>query len=62
VTPLVAAGRVAVVDLAGLEASLLATLAHAPLRPGAVAPLPAPLAGALDRTWALVAPHLPLVR
>jgi 3-deoxy-D-manno-octulosonic-acid transferase len=62
VAPLVAAGRLTVVDLAELEASLLAHLAHVPLRPSAVAPLPEPLAGALDRTWALIAPQLPLVR
>ncbi len=62
VAPLVAAGRIAVVELAGLEASLLATLAHAPLRPGTVLLLPEPLAGALDRTWVLIAPHLPPVR
>jgi len=62
VAPLVAAGRVAVVDLAGLEACLLATLAQAPRRPGIAAPLPEALAGALDRTWALIAPHLPRVR
>jgi 3-deoxy-D-manno-octulosonic-acid transferase len=59
VTPLLGAGRIEVVDLAGLEASLLANLAQAPLRPGTVAPLPELLAGALDRTWALIAPHLP---
>jgi 3-deoxy-D-manno-octulosonic-acid transferase len=62
VAPLVDTGRIEVVDLAGLEASLLATLAHAPLRPGAAAPLPELLAGALDRTWVLIAPHLPLAR
>ena len=62
VAPLVAAGRVEVVDLAGLEASLLATLAQAPRRSGTSVPLPDSLAGALDRTWALIAPQLPLVR
>jgi 3-deoxy-D-manno-octulosonic-acid transferase len=62
VAPLAAAGRVEVVDLAGLEASLLATLAQAPLRPAAVVPLPEALAGALDRTWALISPQLPMVR
>jgi 3-deoxy-D-manno-octulosonic-acid transferase len=62
VAPLVAAERVEVVDLSGLEASLLATLAQAPRRSGTSLPLPDSLAGALDRTWALVAPQLPLVR
>jgi 3-deoxy-D-manno-octulosonic-acid transferase len=59
VAPLVAGGLVEVVDLAGLEASLLAALAQAPLRPEATMPLPATLVGALDRTWALIAPRLP---
>ncbi len=60
VAPLVAAGRVEVVDLSGLEASLLATLARAPRRSMTSTPLPEALVGALDRTWALVAPYLPL--
>jgi 3-deoxy-D-manno-octulosonic-acid transferase len=60
VAPLVAAGLVEVVDLAELETSLLATLARAPLRPESATLLPESLAGALDRTWAQIAPWLPL--
>ncbi|MDP1833166.1 MAG: glycosyltransferase N-terminal domain-containing protein [Geothrix sp.] len=62
VAPLVESGCVQVADGAGLEEKILAVLAEAPLRPGAAGPLPASLAGALDRTWTLIAPHLPRVR
>lgn len=59
VPPLLAAGRVEVVAADQLAARLLAVLASAPLRPGPAAPLPEALTGALDRTWHLLAPHLP---
>lgn len=62
VGPLVAAGRIEVVQLPGLASRILALLSESPLRPDTVAPLPEALTGALDRTWALIAPHLPVVR
>ncbi len=62
VPPLMEAGRLEVVPEAQLETRILATLLRAPLRPGSAPPLPASLAGALDRTWLLIAPHLPIVR
>jgi 3-deoxy-D-manno-octulosonic-acid transferase len=61
VGPLQVAGRLEVVEAAALQAWLLATLARAPLRPAGTLPLPGALAGALDRTWALIAPLLPRV-
>ncbi len=61
VPPLLAAGRIRVVEAADLEHEVLTLLAHAPLRPSVVRPLPESLTGALDRTWALIAPHLPPV-
>ena len=60
VPPLVAAGRLEVVEAEGLGARVLAALEAAPLRPGPSAPLPESLAGALDRTWTLIAPLLPV--
>lgn len=59
VPPLVAAGLVQVVPADAIGFSLVATLLEAPLRPGLPRPLPAALVGALDRTWALISPHLP---
>ncbi|MBP1773750.1 MAG: 3-deoxy-D-manno-octulosonic-acid transferase [Holophagaceae bacterium] len=57
--PLVAAGRVEVVAAEALAARVEALLPGLPLRPGPPAPLPVALTGALDRTWALIAAHLP---
>lgn len=62
VPPLVEAGQLEVVPMEHLENQILAALGRAPLRPGSAPPLPAALSGALDRTWALIAPHLPMVR
>ena len=62
VLPLVEAGRIEVVELRALAERTLALLAQAPLRPGKGRPLPEALTGALERTWALIAPHLPVVR
>jgi len=59
VPPLVEAGRLVVVDAAQLEARVLVALATSPLRPGPAEGLPEALTGALDRTWALIAPYLP---
>lgn len=61
VGPLRAAGRLEVVEAAGIQAWVSATLAQAPLRPAGTLPLPESLAGALDRTWSLMAPLLPPV-
>jgi 3-deoxy-D-manno-octulosonic-acid transferase len=59
VLPLRSAGRLDVVPAEGLGDWILAALAQAPLRPAAAGVLPDSLAGALDRTWALIAPLLP---
>lgn len=60
VPPLREAGRVRVVGEGDLASALREALAEAPLRPRPGAPpLPPPLAGALDRTLALLTPHLP---
>ncbi len=59
VVPLRAAGRLEVVAADGLIPWLLAALEQAPLRSAGPAPLPESLTGALDRTWALIAPLLP---
>lgn len=60
VPPLLAAGRVRVASEADLAAALREALAEAPLRPRAgSAGLPGSLAGALDRTLALLEPCLP---
>ncbi|GLH71825.1 3-deoxy-D-manno-octulosonic acid transferase [Geothrix limicola] len=61
VPPLLQAGRLQVVEAEHLEREVLATLAEAPLRPTPGRALPEELAGALDRTWALIAPYLPPV-
>lgn len=61
VPPLLAAGRLQIAEAGDLEAVLLAALATAPLRPATQAPLPDSLVGALERTWALIAPQLPRV-
>jgi 3-deoxy-D-manno-octulosonic-acid transferase len=62
VAPLVGSGRVEVAAMAGLEDRILAVLASTPLRPETIDPLPKSLTGSLNRTWALIAPYLPLVR
>lgn len=61
VPPLVAAGRVEVVEAAALAERLAAALGAAPLRPGPPPALPEALRGALDRTWNLINPHLPVL-
>jgi 3-deoxy-D-manno-octulosonic-acid transferase len=58
VPPLREAGLLEVVEAAGLEARVLALLQKAPLRPGTLPSLPESMAGAMDRTWALIAPFL----
>ena len=60
VQPLRSAGRLAVVPEDGLGAWIQATLARAPLRSAGAMALPESLTGALDRTWSLIAPHLPI--
>lgn len=62
VPPLREAGRLRVVEAANLAGEVRAELTGAPLRPGPTAPLPEALRGALERTWTLIAPHLPAVR
>ena len=62
VPPLLAAGCLQIAEAGDLEGMLLAALAVAPLRPGVPVALPETLAGALERTWALLAPQLPPVR
>lgn len=59
VEPLRAAGRLEVVAAGDLIAWVLTGLEKAPLRTAGPAPLPESMAGALDRTWALVSPLLP---
>jgi len=64
VAPLRAAGRVRVVEAGQLAGALADTLAGAPLRPagGNPAELPESLAGALEKTWELIARILPAPR
>lgn len=59
VPPLVASGQVEPVAAGQLAERLRAVLGRASLRPGPPAALPEALAGALERTWNLIAPHLP---
>lgn len=59
VPPLLAAGRIEVVAAEALVGRLGEVLTAAPLRPRGAAPLPPALQGALERTWGLLAPHLP---
>jgi 3-deoxy-D-manno-octulosonic-acid transferase len=59
VQPLLAVGHLDVVEPDQLEAWILTALAGAPLRSGSSQPLPTALAGALERTWTLLAPYLP---
>lgn len=61
VPPLREAGRLQVVEAVDLEREVRARLADSPLRPRSAEPLPESLRGALERTWALIAPHLPPV-
>ena len=61
VPPLVEAGCLEIADATVLGEKVLAALTKAPLRSGPKAPLPEALRGALDRTWDLIAPHLPPV-
>jgi len=62
VPPLLKTGCLEVSDGADLAATTWAALARAPLRPGPAVSLPQALTGALDRTWRLIAPHLPPTR
>lgn len=57
---LLAEHRIEVVVAEALSGRVLAALMGAPLRPSGGVPLPEALSGALDRTWALLAPHLPV--
>jgi len=59
VPPLVETRHLQVVPGQDLQARILEALDGAPLRPGPPRPLPGSMAGALDRTWALIAPYLP---
>ena len=59
VPPLQEAGLVQVVPAAGLGMALTGVLAAAPLRASGAGPLPEALRGTLDRTFALLEPHLP---
>lgn len=59
VEPLVAAERVRVVPGESLGATLITTLAEAPLRPGELVPLPEALRGALGRTCSILKDVLP---
>jgi len=61
VPPLREAGLVEVVEVARLKEGVTRLLEGATLRPGPARTLPAGLSGALDRTWNLIAPHLPMV-
>ena len=61
VRPLLEAGRLDVVEADAIEAWLLAELSRAPLRATGALPLPGALTGALEKTWTLIAPHLPQV-
>ena len=60
VQPLRSAGRLEVVPADGVGSWVQARLAKAPLRSAGAVPLPESLTGALDRTWSLIAPHLPI--
>ena len=59
VQPLRAAGCLDVLPADGVGAWILAELVKAPVRSAGAAALPEALAGALDRTWSLIAPLLP---
>jgi 3-deoxy-D-manno-octulosonic-acid transferase len=59
VDPLRLAGRLEVVEADGVASWILAGLAKAPARSAGARALPESLTGALDRTWALIVPHLP---
>ena len=60
VPPLLQAGLLVIAEVNILEALTRAALAGVPLRPGGrPQALPESLRGALDRTWGLIAPHLP---
>jgi 3-deoxy-D-manno-octulosonic-acid transferase len=61
VQPLLEAGRLRVVEADQLEAQILPLLKTTPVRPRSAVALPVSLAGALERTWALIAPYLPPV-
>jgi 3-deoxy-D-manno-octulosonic-acid transferase len=60
VEPLRSAGRLEVVPADGVGSWVLAALAKAPLRTAGMVALPESLTGALDRTWSLIVPHLPV--
>jgi 3-deoxy-D-manno-octulosonic-acid transferase len=60
VEPLQAAGRLDIIPADGLGAWVAGALASARLRPAGARALPESLTGALDRTWSLIAPRLPI--
>jgi 3-deoxy-D-manno-octulosonic-acid transferase len=60
VQPLRSAGRLEVVQADGVGSWLRAALVKAPLRSAGTTALPESLAGALARTWSLIAPFLPI--
>jgi 3-deoxy-D-manno-octulosonic-acid transferase len=59
VEPLQSAGRLDVVPADRIGSWMADTLGRAPLRAAGLVALPGSLSGALDRTWSLIAPHLP---
>jgi 3-deoxy-D-manno-octulosonic-acid transferase len=61
VPPLVEAGLLEVVEAGNLTDRIGTLLATVPFRPGPSPSLPPAMAGALDRTWNLITPHLPPV-
>ena len=60
VWPLRSAGRLEVVQVDGVAAWIQGALKKAPLRSTGTLSLPESMTGALDRTWSLIAPHLPV--
>jgi 3-deoxy-D-manno-octulosonic-acid transferase len=60
VQPLQSAGRLEVVQADGIASWVLSALAKTPLRSAGARALPQSLTGALDRTWSLIVPHLPI--
>ncbi len=59
VEPLRSVGHLDVIPADGIGAWIAGALAQAPIRSAGAKPLPESLTGALDRTWSLIAPHLP---
>jgi 3-deoxy-D-manno-octulosonic-acid transferase len=60
VQPLRSAGCLEVVPADGIGSWILSALAKAPLRSARATALPQSLTGALERTWSLIAPFLPI--